>query len=691
MKHRIPSLHLLPPVRAPFVLVVGLILAVLQGHPSFAAVMRKTEGAAALKPGIQCDKAPTAIDRVICLEPSLAALDAALGPAFREYQDRTAQPADRDARATEQRLWLDWREIACPAAAKPQPPAAGGGVGSEGAVACLSRIYEHRLAVLHYERNATAWPRIRFRPTIVEGAGTNLCDDLEHDLTASFLGRGLFVNPLGEREIGFVPMPGLGDSPVVRRADIDAYNLGKPFPILQWIEDHDGGGLPTAEYRAFDSPKELLNAIGRGVEPLAQSVRHAAHPVIDIDRLPRPDSTKRQTRPRAAFARSGGLSIDEMPRFFRYEGQVYLAGPMQPVAGKPGDFGIYRLNGPARLHRVCLFDAHAPIAHLPDRALSLHEITTLERTAGPLLPTGQLCAGIGDEARTLADHAAWRPWVLDRHRSTAVGLSGDRLALYMRNRALTGPEKTRQYRTYIAAREAAVEVLAPFYRDEFGRTPAEAKRLATLYLERKISDGFELDPDDDAAAVLLTTDYAGKHTAQQAALGGDIAALREALGPEPRAVAKGIKGDLDEPLVSDALEHSETLRALLELGLDPNEVGASGRTPLMMAARLDLVEAAGILLEHGASPDGQAKDAVAQTDGTGDPLCMTGDKAAGDTPGRTALSYAAELGSPEMVRLLLDHGADATAADSVGHRASDYIKNRIGDPAQTAKIAEMLK
>jgi uncharacterized protein len=691
MKHRIPRSRLLPPVRAPFGLVVGLIFTVLHGHPSFAAALRKTEGTAAVKPSIKCDKAPTALDRQICLEPSLAALDAALGPAFRDYLDRTTRPADRDARATDQRLWLDWRTMACPAALKPQPPAAGEGAASEGAVACLSRIYEQRLAVLRYERNASAWPRVRFRPTILEGTGTKLCDDLEGDLTASFLGHGLFVNPLGEREIGFVPVPGLGHRPLVRRADIDAYNLGKPFPILQWIEDHHGAGLPTAEYRAFDSPKELLNAIGRGVEPLAQSVRQAAHPVIDIDRLPRPDATKRQTGPRAAFASSQSLSIDEMPRFFRYEGQVYVAGPMQPAAGKPGDFGVYRLYGPARLHRVCLFDAHMPLARLPDRALLLREIATLERTAGPLMPTGRLCAGIGDEARSLADHAAWRPWVLDRHRSIPGGLSGDQLALYMRNRALTGPEKTRQYRIYIAARATAIEALAPFYRDEFGRTPAEAKRLAALYLDRKISDGFELDPDDDAAAALLSADYAGKHAAQQAALDGDTAALREALGPEPRAIAKGIKGDLDEPLVSDAIEHSETLRAALELGLDPNEVGASGRTPLMMAARLNLVEAAGILLEHGATPDTQARDAVAQTDGTGDPLCMTGNKAAGDTPGRTALSYAAELGSPEMVRLLLDHGADAARSDSIGRRASDYAKNRTGDPAPAAKIAEMLK
>jgi uncharacterized protein YecT (DUF1311 family) len=679
------------PVRPPLTGLIGLLLAVLQGDPSLGTDLRKTEDSAAAKPSVRCDKAPTAVDRLVCLEPSLAALDAAASRAFQDYLDRAAQTAERDARTADQRVWLDGRMAACPEAAHSPPKAAAEDPGTESAVACLSRIYEQRLAVLHYERNAAAWPRIRFRPTIVEGAGTKLCEDLEHDLAASFLGRGLFVNPLGEREISFVSMPGLGDNPVVRRADIDAYNLGTPFPVLQWITDNAAARPSTVEYRAFDSAKDLLGAIGRGVEPLAHSVREAAHPVIDIDKLPHPHPAKPQTRPRGAFASSWSLSIDEMPRFFRYENHVYLAAPMQPVPGKPRGLGIYRLYGPARLHRVCLFDALMPMAHSPDPALSLREIETLERKVGPLLPTGRLCAAVGDEARTLADQAAWRPWVLDRHRSMAGGLSGTQLALYMRNRALTGPEKTRQYRAYVAARASAIEALAPFYREEFGRPPAEAKRLAALYLDRKMAGGFELDPDDDAVAALVAPDYAEKHAAQRAALAGNTAAMREALGPEPKAVAKGVTGDLDEPLVSDALEHPETLRAVLELGLDPNEAGASGRTPLMVAARLDLVEAAGILLAHGAALDTRATDAVAQTDSTGDPLCMTGDKAAGDTPGRTALSYAAELGSPEMVRLLLDHGGDPKSRDSAGRRPADYVKNRTGDASQSAKISEMLK
>jgi hypothetical protein len=682
MKHEMTSMHVLRSARVPFGLLVGLILAAARPHPSPGAEAPKTGEEAAPKPGFECSEVRAAIDRLVCVEPSLAALNSSMEAALRDSRDA----GEGDARLAEQRLWLERRAKACPEAAQPPADPAPRGAWHDGAIACLSRIYEQRVAVLRYEGNAAAWPRLRFRPTLVEGAGTKLCEDLQRDLLASFLGSGLFVNPLGEREIGFASMPGLGGDPELRQADIDVYNLGKPSPVLQWIEGDGGSRISRVEYRAFGSSAELLSAIGRGIEPLAHSVREAARPVIDVDRLPRADPKK----PRAAFARASVLTLDEMPRFFTYDNRVYLLGPMHPVPGKPGDLGVYRLYGPGQLHRICLFDAHVPVAHLPDQALALPEVAAMERAAGPLLPTGRLCTGLGDEARTLGDHAAWRPWVLDRRR-TPGGSNGEQLARYMHNRALTGPEKARQYRAYLTARNAAVEAVGLFYRNEFGRTPTEATRLAAFYLDHTISDGFELDPDGDQTAILLADDFVEKHAAQQAALAGDTAVLRDALGPEPRAVAKGVKGDLDEPIVSDALEHSETLRALLDLGLDPNELGASGRTPLMLAARLDLVEAADMLLAQGAALDTGAGDAIAQTDSTGDPLCMSGDAASGDVPGRTALSYAAELGSPAMVRLLLDRGADPARPDSVVRRPVDYLKNRTGDPAQSAAIAEMLK
>jgi ankyrin repeat protein len=111
----------------------------------------------------------------------------------------------------------------------------------------------------------------------------------------------------------------------------------------------------------------------------------------------------------------------------------------------------------------------------------------------------------------------------------------------------------------------------------------------------------------------------------------------------------------------------------------------------MVAARLDLVEAADILTAQGAPLDTGAGEAVAQTDSAGDPRCMTAEASVVDTPGRTALSYAAELGSPEMVRLLLDRGADAQRRDSASRRPADYLNRRTGDQGQSDKIAKMLE
>jgi uncharacterized protein len=628
-----------------------------------------------------CAAAATALDQLVCSEPALHALDGELAAAFADYLNRAAKPAEREARRNEERRWLDLRRRACPVPDKPLADAEADS-GRDGAVECLTRIYAQRIAVLGHARNAAAWPQVRFRPAIVEGAGNKLCDELQRDLVAGFFGPAADVNPLGEREIGFVPIKALGDKPVVLRADIDAYNSGRPFPVLLWIDGGDGGAAPKGEYRRFVSAAELLRALGRGGDPLQEAVRRAAKPLIALARLGHADPGK----PRAAFADSAVLNIDELPRFFAYDDHVYLLAPMRPAAGKPGDLGVYRLSGPAQVQRICLFEAHPPAARTPDRALALPEVAALRQAAAPLMPSGRLCRANGAAARELAQQAAWRPWLLD---NKAPG--GDRTALYLKNRALTGPEPARQYRVYNAARAVAIGALAPFYRREFGRSEVEGRRLAGLYLDRLIAAGFQLDPDDEAAAALLMPDYATNRALQRAALAGDMEAVKAALGPEPKAIAKGATGGLDEPLLADAVEHPQTLAVLLDLGLDPNEIGASGRTALMIAARMNLPKAAELLLAHGASPNLAAGDAVAQTDRGGDPLCMRGDSAAAaDTPGRTALSYAAEFASPELVRLLLQHGADPGQPDSSGRRAADYVTRRSSETDRSAAVAAML-
>jgi uncharacterized protein len=657
-----------PMWRRPRLLAAAAVLA-------FAALQMHSSLAKGPKNG-SCDAAPTAVDRLVCNDASLAALAVIADKAFEDYQNRAANSAERDARLADQRAWRIGREDACPATAPLSR------VAERIAISCLSRIYEQRIAVLSYEQNNAAWPNLRFRPAIVEGAGTPVCDSLKPDLLASFLGPGPIVNLLGEREIGFAVIPALGNDPIVMRADFDPYNRGKPFPVLQWIYRNGGLRPPTIEYRAFSSAEAFLSAIGRGGEPLARFVHEAAHPVIEAGRLPK------MTRRLAASKREPAPTIDEMARFFRFNGGIYLLAPVQPVPGKAGSLGVYRLSGPSQFRRLCLFAAHAPSTRHDEDALSSPEVTAFERAAGSLLPTRKLCAAPGDQARTLKDYAVWRPWVLAERRWPR-NLSGDQLAVYMRNRALTGPETARQFKVYTAARSAAIDALAPYYRTNFGRNSFDARGIAARYLDQLISDGFQVDPDDESIAGLFAGEYRERHRVQEMALAGNTVALREALGPEPRAVAKGLKGDLEESLVADALEHAETLGMLLDLGFDPDEPGASGRTPLMVAARLDFVEAAKVLLAHGAAVDRGASDAVAQTDIGGNALCMTGDAAVGDTPGRTALSYAAEFAMPDIVRLLLDHGADPAKRDAAGRRPADYVKRRIGAASRSDEITKI--
>jgi ankyrin repeat protein len=142
-------------------------------------------------------------------------------------------------------------------------------------------------------------------------------------------------------------------------------------------------------------------------------------------------------------------------------------------------------------------------------------------------------------------------------------------------------------------------------------------------------------------------------------------------------LAGGAKtGRLDEPLVTDALDHPALLQALLQRGLPTNDVGASGRTLLMTAARLDLVDAARLLLAHGAPVDAAAGAAVGAIYQTDDAVCQSEPRPSNDTPGRTALSYAAEFGSPALVKLLLDHGADPRKPDAEDRLPADYAKRR---------------
>ena len=84
------------------------------------------------------------------------------------------------------------------------------------------------------------------------------------------------------------------------------------------------------------------------------------------------------------------------------------------------------------------------------------------------------------------------------------------------------------------------------------------------------------------------------------------------------------------------------IERLLKAGADPNAVSTEGETALMTVARTGVVEAARVLLDHGAKVDARE-----------------------EWHGQTALMWAVDEQHPAMVKELIAHGADVNAVSNI--------------------------
>jgi ankyrin repeat protein len=103
-----------------------------------------------------------------------------------------------------------------------------------------------------------------------------------------------------------------------------------------------------------------------------------------------------------------------------------------------------------------------------------------------------------------------------------------------------------------------------------------------------------------------------------------------------------------------ALGDVPRLRELLDGGADPNEFAPDGFTPLTLAAFFKHPEAARLLLDRGADVHQRARHEQIQV--------------------LPIHSAAADGGSVELVRMLLDAGADPNAEQPGGFRAIDAAR-----------------
>jgi len=116
-----------------------------------------------------------------------------------------------------------------------------------------------------------------------------------------------------------------------------------------------------------------------------------------------------------------------------------------------------------------------------------------------------------------------------------------------------------------------------------------------------------------------------------------------------------------DPLLLVAVADPVAFPQVLQHEPDVDERNAIGKTALMEAAQFDQADIVNLLLQHRAAVNATT---WGNQDGFSQPL---GDDA------RTALIYAAANGSLDLIRALLDAGADPYQADTKGHRAIDYL------------------
>ena len=186
-----------------------------------------------------------------------------------------------------------------------------------------------------------------------------------------------------------------------------------------------------------------------------------------------------------------------------------------------------------------------------------------------------------------------------------------------------------------------------------GLTPDESRRAAKTGLFAILLGpecGHAL-PKDSPRATLL----AGGVPGNLATLAPDD---RTHDAPETEACAEFAGMD---PLLHVAVASPRALEALLARGADADLRDDIGKTPLMVAAQHDRIESAKLLLAHRARVD-----ATTYVESKPFGFALSHDA-------RTPLMYAAASGSLEMIRLLLEAGADPYRTDSKGQRALDYL------------------
>lgn len=327
---------------------------------------------------------------------------------------------------------------------------------------------------------------------------------------------------------------------------------------------------------------------------------------------------------------------------------------------------VYRLRADGKVELQCRIQTIPENEHVADLFLlsgfsSLHKTISTIGEGGN--DGGSLQAGYrhNNEALAASTRIAYRPWAVSRARDGG-GISGrnyyqydSRLMTFIEDWSFGDIWSRREYQTFLQHILPAEESMAEYLKNKFGLSPHQATQKAKEIIESVIGNWIQVPNYYDHDSDLYTVEY---HPLNKALFEHDYITAKTLI--ENFAPREHNYDDAIDIFLIEAVEWPAGIELLLKAKADVNKKNEFGKTPLMMAAHMNRPDTVKLLLNHGANPnlttDTVGKYSISMERGQ-----------------RTALMYAAENASPQVITLLLDAGADMAAVDSENNGISFYL------------------
>ena len=652
-------------------------------------------------PSFDCQKATTAVEKLICSDPTLAELDRKMADAFGRAMGK-APVADRDAIRQRQRRWLQARANAC--GLDTALPGFRGFYESSPA-RCVEFMYAQWLQYRGQQITAPTQQievpfeakRQTFLPHVLVSHDDQLCGDFLGGLRRDFLARHRGDDRVYKEPPMVLahwmawpsqPLGGLGVDVV--EADLDQ-NGHKQLLIhvAQLIYSHTGYALVVSPETLSN---DLLAEIMESTKSQPQDRKQPRFKVNDVE-------PKEWTE-----YHGDGSPI----KVLSYRGGLYLYGLSEGLnfgssSGRPaGTATLRRIHADGSTELRCEVSIAPPVGTLPmpwpvprpdarsvpaEAVAWMQTLREIQGTEGKLSGTlHSLARVIGSSTYTWYD-ALVRPWDVGA-RSRPWHPSAPAMRAWIKEWGYQSLSQFRLARRFETGRSTAIDALAAYYERSFGVT--NGKEAASAITNRVISASFvvhglygpdQLSPEQ---AVRYTEprewDEATRRLRSALLVGTtphEIDALIEAGAMLSGRATWGVVTS-PEPALFYALEHPDEVSWLLDKGVDINEGNGFRKTALMYAAQYDLDSTVTLLLARGADPNRR-----------------TDARNAGDAnlwfDGRTALMYAAENGSERVITELVRAGSDTCAVDTGQRDVANYLsRNRRLSDEERTRVAGLI-